>query len=150
MTTAPVGTLVALLALGGHAGTQTRFTPPVVNAGLDVIGCVVQNVGTQPVVVAAELYDEAVAVADSGEAEVAPGRTVEIADSAAISSGYCRFVFDADPASVRGYLRLRRATGQTLALFPSFGVRPGAGGPSEIAAAAQNHDGPARLRGSRT
>ena len=131
MTAAQVGTAIALLALNGIPGPQTRFTSPVVNAGFDVVACVAQNVGGQPVVVVAELYDEAGALADSGEAEVAPGRTVEIADSAAIPSGYCRFVIDADPATVRGYLRLRQATGETLALFPSFGVRPGQGGLSE-------------------
>ena len=128
MTAAQVGTAIALLALNGIPGPQTRFTSPVVNAGFDVVGCVAQNVGAQPVVVVAELYDAEDAIADSGEAEVAPGRTVEIADSAALSFGYCRFVVDADPATVRGYLRLRRAAGETLALFPSFGVRPGQGG----------------------
>src|SRR6188474_226622 len=125
MIAAQVGAAIALLALNGIPGPQTRFTSPVVNAGFDVVACVAQNVGAQPVVVVAELYDEAGALADSGEAEVAPGRTVEIVDSAALRRGYLRFAFGCDSATVPGYLRLRQATGETLGLCPRLGGRPG-------------------------
>ncbi len=131
MNLVQIGTAVTLLVLDGLPGPQTRFSPPVLNPGLDVIGCIAQNVGGQPVTVAADLHDDEGAIVDSGTVVVPPGRTVEIADSAAIPSGYCGFAFDADPETVRGYLRLRQAAGDTLALFPSFGVRAGPGATSE-------------------
>ncbi|MEO8602004.1 MAG: hypothetical protein ABI629_05455, partial [bacterium] len=121
------GEVLALLVFGGIPGPQEQCTPPLINAAPDVRVCVAQNIGTQAVVVAAELRAANGSVSD--RVEVPPGRTVEIAHSAAGASGYCAFSFDADPASVRGYIHRRPPGGSTRALFPAFGVRRGVAGP---------------------
>ena len=131
MTAAQVGTAIALLALNGIPGPQTRFTSPVVNLASTWSAASRRTSAGNRWSSWPSCTTKRSRSPTAARPRCAPGRTVEIADSAVISFGYCRFVIDADPATVRGYLRLRRATGETLALFPSFGVRPGQGGLSE-------------------
>lgn len=129
MTGGSLAALAALLIVDGVPGPQERFTPPVFNPTLEVIGCVAQNLGGQAVRVEAELRDDDGGLGDGATAVVPAGRAVEIA-GAALPSGYCRFRFDADADTVRTFLRLRRAAGPTLTLFPSLARRAGPGGPS--------------------
>ncbi|MGH7786209.1 MAG: hypothetical protein ACRERC_05045 [Candidatus Binatia bacterium] len=127
MTAIQISAAVAIMAVNGLVGPLTQYTSPVVNPGLELIGCVAQNVGGQSVPVAATLYDDEGIPIDSDAEEVGPGATVEIANSV-LPSGYCSFTFDADSDTLRGYIRLRKATGETRALFPAFGLRDGPGG----------------------
>lgn len=131
MTVTQLGAALALWVVDGIGGPQPLFTGPVINPGANVVTCVAQNIGTVPVTMSAVLRDESGVLLDSGMAEVGPGLAVELAAATGPNAGYCRFDSDTDPESARGFLRLRRPTGETLAIFPATTIRLGAGPASE-------------------
>jgi hypothetical protein len=121
-----LATQMAMLTVGGVSGSGETFTSPVFNdIGSQVIACIAQNVGIEPVLVTAELRGANGAAIDGREAVVPPGRTVELVGSMDVGSGYCAFTFDADPQTLRGYVLVRSPAGDTIALFPHFTVRRG-------------------------
>lgn len=120
--------LAVVISGGSPTGPIETFSSPLSHPGGDVVACIVQNLGEQAVTVDAVLRRPNGSAADSGQADVPPGRTIEIASSGDDSVGlHCTFNFDADPDTVRGYIHRRpSAGGDTLALFgSSAAVRSG-------------------------
>lgn len=82
-------------------------SPPVQSGSDDLVACVVQNVGNATVEVTAELRNAAGSVIDDITLDVGAGDvTTALSAVDPAGSSYCRFSFDGNPASLRGFLRL--------------------------------------------
>lgn len=103
---------IAIAAMLSAAGAAAQsFTPPLRSTSGDILACVVQNLGPDPVAVHATLFDSSAPI-DSGDADVAPGTSLEVlATTADVTRGYCRFDIPGSPSSVRGFIHLRNAAG---------------------------------------
>lgn len=115
-----------LTLVGGIGGPHDVHSAPVFVGAGDTVACVAQNAGDHTAMMEATLFDADGMAVDAGAAPVAAGRSAVLASSAAAAGFHtCRFVFDGDPANVRGHIHLISAGDRTRALFTAQSTRVG-------------------------
>ncbi|HSP97801.1 MAG TPA: hypothetical protein VL049_11220 [Candidatus Dormibacteraeota bacterium] len=110
--------ILTLCAAAPAAHAVTTITPPIRSSEGNNFGCVAQNLSATAVMVTAEMDNGLGTVVDSGSLSIPPGQALRIAgNQSAVFGAYCRFIFDGDPAAVRGTVGREDAGGSDTRLI---------------------------------
>lgn len=110
--------LMLTVAAPAIAHAVVAITPPLRSSEGNNFGCVAQNLGSAAVTVTAEMDNGLGMVLDTGTLEIPPGQALRVSgNQAAIFGGFCRFIFDGDPAAVRGTASRQDAGGSDTRLI---------------------------------
>jgi hypothetical protein len=91
------------LALASAAHAVTSYSPPIRSSDGNNMNCTAQNLSSSAVMVRAEMDNGLGTVVDSGTLSIPAGESLRVAgNNTAVFGGFCRFIFDGDPAAVRG------------------------------------------------
>lgn len=114
----PFAVLMLTVAAPAIAHAVVAVTPPIRSSEGNNFLCVAQNLGSAAVTVTAEMDNGLGMVLDTGTLEIPPGQALRVSgNQAAIFGGFCRFIFDGDPAAVRGTASRQDAGGSDTRLI---------------------------------
>jgi hypothetical protein len=115
--------ILILCAAASAAHAVTTVTPPIRSSEGNNFGCVAQNLSAAAVTVSAEMDNGLGTVVDSGSLSIPSGQALRVAgNQSAVFGGFCRFVFDGDPAAVRGTVSREDAGGSDTRIIAAARV----------------------------